>query len=63
MSSVQRWRAAAHERAAERGYVVDIKRVVMAYGIELLVIAASLVGALYFARKYGHGARPRRSRR
>lgn len=43
------------ERDEKRGYSIDMKRVVMAYGIEILVIAASLAGALYFARKYGGG--------
>lgn len=44
------------ERDQRRGYAVDLKRVVMAYGVELVIVAASLYGAWLFALTYGHDA-------
>lgn len=43
------------ERDAKRGYSLNTKLIVIAFAIELIVIAASLRGAYYFAQKYGHG--------
>src|SRR4051794_2353210 len=52
IATFSKWRQEVAER---QGYRVNYKRVAMAYGIELLVIAASLYGAYYFAITYGHG--------
>jgi hypothetical protein len=58
MSIVARWSSFRHwmkERDEKRGFRVDYKRATMAYAIEIIVIVASLIGAYYFANKYGRG--------
>lgn len=52
MDSYADWRG---ERDAKRGYSMNMKLIVMAFAIELVVIAASLRGAYHFAQTYGHG--------
>jgi hypothetical protein len=39
---------------AERGYSIDRKRIVLAYGTETVVALASLYGAFWFGLNYGH---------
>ncbi|WP_428485039.1 hypothetical protein [Rhodopila sp.] len=41
-------------RDLERGYAVDLKRVVLAYVAETVIVIASLIGAYLFAEQYGH---------
>jgi len=38
----------------ERGYAVDMKRVVLAYGVETIIVITSMIGAWLFAVQYGH---------
>ena len=40
---------------AAQGYRIDYKYLGMAYGIELAVVATSLLSAWFFAKIYGHG--------
>jgi hypothetical protein len=47
-------RGRAAERDEQRGYRVDMKRVVIAYTAEIVISAASLYGAWLFANTYGH---------
>ena len=58
MSAVERVesvRAYFRRRNEARGYSVSYKRVAMAYGVEFVVMIASLYGAWLFAKQYGHG--------
>ena len=47
--------AAKHAFNASQGYRIDYKYLAMAYGIEIAVVATSLLSAWFFARLYGHG--------
>lgn len=49
-----KWRDRAQLRDEERGYRLDMKRVILAYLTESVVVAASLYGAWLFAEMYGH---------
>ena len=40
---------------ASQGYRIDYKYLGMAYGIEIVVVATSLLSAWFFAEIYGHG--------
>lgn len=40
---------------ASQGYRIDYKYLAMAYGIEIAVVATSLLSAWFFAKIYGHG--------
>src|SRR4051794_11249191 len=37
-----------------RGYAIDFKRVILAYGIETIIVITSLIGAWLFTVQYGH---------
>ena len=37
-----------------RGYAVNMKRIVLAYSVEALIVITSLIGAWLFAKQYGH---------
>ena len=42
----------AFHRDLRRGYRINYKQVVLAFGIETVVVATSLLGALFFAQEY-----------
>ena len=48
------WRSRAQDRDERRGFSIDKKRVVIAYAVECVIVAASLWGAWLFANFYGH---------
>jgi hypothetical protein len=54
MMDLSAWRARAEARDQTRRFRIDIKRVVIAYAVECVIIAASLWGAWLFAGMYGH---------
>lgn len=43
------------DRDRERGYAISVKMVFLAYMTEIIIATASMIGAVVFARTYGHG--------